>query len=50
MKDESMHKEALTSTEHAWLHFLRELNNHSDPKPTLHRVQLLRRVCSRRPK
>lgn len=45
-----MHNEALTSNEQAWLRFLRELSNHSDPEPTLQQVQLLRRVCSRRPK
>ncbi len=37
----------LTPNERAWLRFLREVKN-SDPKPTLRRVQLLRRLCAPR--
>lgn len=40
--------EDLTENEIAWLRFLRDISNDSDPRPTLARVQLLRRVCRRR--
>ena len=36
----------LTFNERARLRFLRELSNYRDPQPTLHRVQLLRRLCA----
>ncbi len=42
--------EDLTENEIAWLRFLRDISNESDPSPTLARVQLLRRVCLRRSK
>lgn len=35
----------LTPNERAWLRFLREVSNGRDPRPTLRRVQLLRRLC-----
>ncbi|CAM3803195.1 hypothetical protein PHIN109289_10210 [Phaeobacter inhibens] len=38
----------LTPNERAWLRFLREVSNDSDPRPTLRRVQLLRRLCAPR--
>lgn len=38
----------LTPNERAWLRFLREVSNDSDPKPTLRRVQLLWRLCALR--
>lgn len=38
----------LTPNELAWLRFLREVSYDSDPGPTLHRVQLLRRICAPR--
>ena len=34
----------LSSNERCFLRFLHEMNNDSDPKPTPHRVQLLRRI------
>lgn len=37
----------LTFNEIAWLRFLRDISNDTDPQPTLARVQLLRRVCLR---
>jgi len=40
----------LTLNERAWLRFLREVSNDSDPGPTLRRVQLLRRICEPRRK
>lgn len=36
----------LTPNERAWLRFLREVSNDSDPRPTLRCVQLLRRLCA----
>jgi len=44
MKDEI----ELTEHERAWVEFLRLISNGSDPKPTLRRVQLLRRLCAPR--
>lgn len=38
----------LTPNERAWLRFLREVSNKKDPRPTLRRVQLLRRLCEPR--
>lgn len=38
----------LTDNERAWLEFLRLIGNGSDPRLTLRRVQLLRRICERR--
>ncbi len=38
----------LTPNERAWLRFLRDVSNESDPGITLHRVQLLRRLCGLR--
>ncbi len=38
----------LTENEKSWLMFLRLVANGSDPKVTLRRVQLLRRVCEGR--
>ncbi len=38
-------KDDLTLNERAWLRFLRDVSNGSDPEPTLRRVQLLRRLC-----
>lgn len=35
----------LTPNERAWLRFLRDVSNDSDPGITLRRVQLLRRLC-----
>jgi hypothetical protein len=35
----------LTDNEVAWVEFLRMISNGRDPRPTLRRVQLLRRVC-----
>ena len=35
----------LPPNERAWLRFLREVSNDSDPRPSLRRVQLLRRLC-----
>ncbi len=35
----------LTPNERAWLRFLRDVSDDSDPRPTLRRVQLLRRLC-----
>lgn len=44
-----MHNEdELTPNERAWLRFLREVSNETDPGPTLRRVQLLRRLCAPR--
>jgi hypothetical protein len=37
--------EELTDNEVAWMEFLRMISNGRDPRPTLRRVQLLRRVC-----
>lgn len=37
--------EDLTENEIAWLRFLRDISDDSDPQPTLARVQLLRRIC-----
>ncbi len=39
-------KDGLTLNELAWLRFLRDLSNGSDPEPTLRRVQLLRHLCA----
>lgn len=39
--------EDLTENEIAWLRFLRDISNDSDPQPTLARVQLLRRILLR---
>lgn len=39
-------KKDLTPNERAWLRFLREVSNENDPRPTLRRVQLLRRLCA----
>ena len=41
----SVGPEDLTDNERAWLEFLRMVGNGRDPRPTLRRVQLLRRVC-----
>ena len=41
---------ALTANERAWLRFLRDISDDRDPEPTLQAVQLLRRVCKRRPR
>ncbi len=38
-------KDDLTLNERAWLRFLRDVSNGSDPEPTLRRVQLLRHLC-----
>jgi len=38
-------KDDLTPNERAWLRFLREVSNGSDPRPTLRRVHLLQRLC-----
>lgn len=38
-------KDVLTLNERAWLRFLRDISNGSDPEPTLRRVQLLRHLC-----
>lgn len=38
----------LTPNERAWLRFLREVSDGRDPRPTLRRVQLLRRLCAPR--
>ncbi|SLN76654.1 hypothetical protein ROG8370_03897 [Roseovarius gaetbuli] len=38
----------LTPNERAWLRFLRDVSNDTDPGVTLRRVQLLRRLCARR--
>jgi hypothetical protein len=38
----------LTPNERAWLRFLRDVSNYSDPGITLRRVQLLRRLCAPR--
>jgi hypothetical protein len=40
--------ETLTDNEVAWVEFLRIIGNGRDLRPTLRRVQLLRRVCERR--
>jgi hypothetical protein len=37
--------EARTDNEVAWVEFLRIIGNSCDLRPTLHRVQLLWRVC-----
>jgi len=37
----------LTDNEIAWVEFLRMVGNGRDLRPTLRRVQLLRRVCRR---
>ncbi len=37
-------RDVLTLNERAWLRFLRDVSNGSDPEPTLRRVQLLRRI------
>ncbi len=37
--------EDLTDNEVAWVEFLRMISDGRDPRPTLRRVQLLRRVC-----
>ena len=39
-------KDELTPNERAWLRFLRDVSNDSDPTPTLRCVQLLRRLCA----
>lgn len=41
-------REELTPNERDWLRFLRDVSKGSDPKPTLRRVQLLRRLCEGR--
>lgn len=41
-------KDDLTLNERAWLRFLRDVSNGSDPEPTLRRVQLLRHLCAAR--
>lgn len=41
-------QEELTINERAWLRFLRDISDDRDPKPTLRRVQLLRRICEPR--
>lgn len=38
----------LTPNERAWLRFLRDISNDTDPGITLRRVQLLRRLCDPR--
>ena len=38
----------LTANERAWLRFLREVSKGRDSRPTLRRVQLLRRLCAPR--
>lgn len=38
-------KDDLTLNECAWLRFLRDVSNGSDPEPTLRRVQLIRHLC-----
>lgn len=38
----------LTPNERAWLRFLRDVSNNGDPRPSLRRVQLLRRLCALR--
>lgn len=38
----------VTPNERAWLRFLREVSNDSALRPTLRRVQLLRRFCAPR--
>lgn len=38
----------LTPNERAWLRFLRDVSDESDPKPTLRRLQFLRRLCAPR--
>jgi len=42
------HKVDLTPSERAWLRFLRENIQDSDPEPTLRLVQLLQRICESR--
>ncbi|RBI70610.1 hypothetical protein DQW77_13780 [Roseovarius sp. TE539] len=39
--------EDLTDNEVAWVEFLRMISDGRDLHPTLHRVQLLRRVCGK---
>ena len=34
----------LTANEHAWIEFIRLISSDSDPRPTLARVQALRRL------
>ncbi|HAW46574.1 MAG TPA: hypothetical protein DCX34_04955 [Roseovarius sp.] len=41
----SVGPEDLTDNEVAWVEFLRMVGNGRDPRPTLRREQLLRRVC-----
>ncbi|MDZ7710636.1 MAG: hypothetical protein U5K36_11695 [Roseovarius sp.] len=41
----SVGPEDLTDNEVAWVEFLRMVGNGRDPRPTLRRVQLLRRLC-----
>ena len=38
-------KDDLTLNERAWLRFLRDISDESDPELTLRRVQLLRYLC-----
>ena len=40
--------EEMTFNEKAWLRFLRDVSKDSDPRITLRRVQLLRRLCEPR--
>ncbi len=40
-------QDILTENERAWLRFLRDITEGKDPGPTLHQVQLLRRICKR---
>jgi hypothetical protein len=43
----SVGPEDLTDNELAWVEFLRMVGNGRDPRPTLRRVQLLRRICGK---